>query len=102
MGCFDDYSNAVPRAKTIRGNGINIFLLHVDQCITLNQTKVVTATLISEARLKSLYSRLGFKIIKNFATSTNLKDAGKRFHYDSEKSKALQKERIGLQCYLTI
>ena len=38
MGCFDDYSDAAPRAKTMRGNGITTFLLHVAQCITLNQT----------------------------------------------------------------
>ena len=35
MGCFDDYSDAAPRAKSMRGNGINTFLLHVTQCITL-------------------------------------------------------------------
>ena len=52
IGCFDDYSNAAPRAKTMRGNGINTFFLHADQCITFNQTKFVTATLITQARLK--------------------------------------------------
>ena len=55
MGCFDDYSDAVQPAKTMRGNGITIFLLHVAQCITLSQTNIVTATLITEALLKSLY-----------------------------------------------
>ena len=29
MGCFDDYLNAAPRAKTMRGNGIPTFLFHV-------------------------------------------------------------------------
>ena len=29
MGCFGDYSDAAPRAKTMRGNGITTFLLHV-------------------------------------------------------------------------
>ena len=48
MGWFDDYLDAAPRAKTMRGNGITTFLLHVSQCITLSQTKFVTATLISE------------------------------------------------------
>ena len=38
MGCFDDCSDAEPRAKTMRGNGINTFLLHIFQCITFNQT----------------------------------------------------------------
>ena len=52
MGCFDDYSNAAPHSKTMRGNGINNFLLQVAQCIIFNQTKFVTVTLISKARLK--------------------------------------------------
>ena len=47
MGCFDDYLDAEPRAKIMRGDGITTFLLHVDQCIISNQTKFVTATLIS-------------------------------------------------------
>ena len=64
--------------------------------------KRITATLISETRFKSLYSRLGFKVIKDFATSTNFKEARKRFCYESGKSKALQKQTIGLKCYLTI
>ena len=34
MGCFGDYSDAAPRDKTMRGNGITTFLLHGDQCIT--------------------------------------------------------------------
>ena len=29
MDCFDDYSYAAPRAKTMRGNGITTFLLHI-------------------------------------------------------------------------
>ena len=37
MDCFDDYLDAAPRAKTMRGNGITTFLLHVSQCITLRQ-----------------------------------------------------------------
>ena len=46
MGCFDDYLNAAPRSKTIKGNGITTFLLKFSQCINLNQTKFVTATLM--------------------------------------------------------
>ena len=102
MSCFDYYSEATPRAKTRGGNGITIFLLHVAQCITFNQTIFVAATLIYEARLKALYSRLGFKVIKDFATSPNFKEARKRFHYKSGKSKSLQKQKIGLQYYITI
>ena len=52
MGCFDDYLDSSPRAKTMRGNGITTFLLHVAQCITFRQNNIVTATLISEALLK--------------------------------------------------
>ena len=37
MGCFDDYSDAAPRAKTMRGNGVTNFIFHVSQCITFNQ-----------------------------------------------------------------
>ena len=36
MDGFDDYSDASPRAKKMRGNGITTFLLYVDQCITFN------------------------------------------------------------------
>ena len=37
MVCFDDYSDAAPRAITMRGNGITTFLLHVAQCINLRK-----------------------------------------------------------------
>ena len=78
MGCFDDYLYAAPHAKTIRGNCITNLLLHVAQCITFDQRKFAAATLIAEDRLKSLYSRLCFKIIKGFATSPNYEDADHR------------------------
>ena len=41
MGCFDDYSDVGPRAKTMRGNGITTFPLHLAQCITFNQTSLL-------------------------------------------------------------
>ena len=41
MGYFDDYSDAAPCAKTMKGNGITTFLLHVAQCITLRQKKLL-------------------------------------------------------------
>ena len=72
-----------------RGGGITTFLLHVSQCITFNQTKLVTETLISEELLKSLYSRLGFKVIKDFATYPHFEETLKIFHYESGKSKEL-------------
>ena len=92
--CFDDYSDASPRAKTMRGNGITTFLLQISQCITFCQKKFVTATLIDEASLKSFYSELGFKVIKDFATSPNFQVARKRFHYESGKSEELQKKQL--------
>ena len=90
MGCFDDYSDAAPRAKTMRGNGITTFLLHVAQCITFHQNNIVTATLIANSLLKSFYSMLVFKVIKDFATSPHFEVARKRSNYESGKSKTLQ------------
>ena len=102
MGCFDDYSDNGPHSKTMRVYGITNFILHVSQCIIFNQTKFVTSTIIANDWLKSLYSRLCYKIIKDFTTSTNFKEACKQFHYESGKSNLFQKQTIGLQCYLTI
>ena len=102
MGFFDDYPDAAPRAKRMRGGVITTFLLHVYQCITINQNKIVTATLISKVSLKPLYSSLVLKVIKYSTTSPNFEKACKIFHYESGKSKALQKQTIGLKFYLTI
>ena len=52
--------------------------------------------------MNSLYSRLSFEVIKDFAASPNFEKARKQFYYKSGKSKALQKPTVGLQCYLTI
>ena len=52
--------------------------------------------------MKSLYSKLGFKVIKDFATFPNYKNACKQFNYESGKSNALQRKTVGLQCYPTI
>ena len=83
MGFLDDYSDAAPKGKSIRGNGITTFLLHIALCIFFNQTNRVKTILISDALLKSFYSRLGFKVIKDFATSTNFEEACRRFHYET-------------------
>ena len=91
MGCFDDYSDALPSSKTRKRNGITMFILHVVQCITFNQTQFVAAKITAKALLKSLYSRLGFKVTKDFATFTNSEKARKRFHYESGKYKELLK-----------
>ena len=102
MGCFDDYLYDAPHDKNIRVNGITNFLLHVSQCITFRQTNFVAETFTSEASLNSFYSRLGFKVIKDFATSNNFEEACKLFNYKSGKSRALQKQKIVLQCHQTI
>ena len=73
MGFLDYYSNAEPNHKRIRGNGITTFLLHIAQCIIFNQTSRVKKILIDDALMKSFYSRLGFKVIKDFADSQILK-----------------------------
>ena len=87
MGFFDDYSDADTNHKIIRGNGITIFLLHVAQCIIFNQTSRVKTILIYDSSLKSFYSRLGFKVIKDISTSTNFEEARSQFYYETEKSK---------------
>ena len=33
MGSLDDYSDAAPQGKSMRGNGITKFHLHVAQCL---------------------------------------------------------------------
>ena len=98
MGFLDDYSDADPNHKSIRVNGITTFLFHVAQCILFCLTNCVKTILISDASLKSFYSRLGFTVIKDLVTSTTFEAASSRFHYEKGKSKAEQKQTIGLQC----
>ena len=50
MGCFDDYSDADPLAKNMRGNSITIFLLHVTQCITFHQIFFLQQHLLTRHR----------------------------------------------------
>ena len=102
MGFLDDYSDADPNHKSIRGNDITTFLFHVAQYIIFNLTNHVKTILIANVSLKTFYSRLGFLVIKDFATSTTFEAARRRFHYDTGKSKAVQKKTIGLQCLYTI
>ena len=75
MGFLDDYSDDDPNHKRIRENGITTFLFHVYQCILFRLTNCVKTILIANASLKSFYSRLGFTVIKHFATSTNFEEA---------------------------
>ena len=102
MGFLDDYSDADPNQKSIRGNVITKFLFHVAQCILFCLIFFVKTILIANASLKSFYSRLGFTVIKYFATSTIFEAARIKFHYEKEKSKAEQKQTIVLQCLYTI
>ena len=99
MGLFDDYYDADPNQKSIRGNVNNKFLFHVAQCIIFNQTNRVKTILIANASLKSFYSRLGFKVTKYFATSTNFEEACSRFHYETGKSKAEQEKLLAYSVY---
>ena len=62
----------------------------------------VKTILIANVSLKTFYSRLGFSVIKYFATSTNFEAARSRFNYDTGKSKADKTKTIGLQCLYTI
>ena len=99
MGFLDDYSDADPNHKSIRGNGITTFIFHVAQCIIFCQTNSVKTILIANASLKSFYSRLCFTVIKDFVTSTAFEAARSRFHYETGKSKADQKKKLAYSVY---
>ena len=88
MGFLDDYSDADPNHKSIKGNGITTFIFHVAKCIIFNLTNHFKTILISNVSLKTFYSRLGFTVIKDFVTSTTFEAARSRFHYEKGKSKA--------------
>ena len=85
MGFLDDYSDADPNHKSIRGNGITTYLFHVAQCILFCLTNSVKTILIANASLKKFYSRLGFTVIKDFVTSTTYEASRSRFHYETGK-----------------
>ena len=53
-----------------------------------NKKNHVKTKVIAYASLKSFYPRLGFTVIKDFATYTNFEAACSRFHYEKGKSKA--------------
>ena len=94
MGFLDNYSNADPNNKSIRGNGITTFIFHVAQCIIFNLTNHVKTILIANVSLNTFYSRLGFTVIKDFVTSTTFEADRRRFHYDTGKYKADQKKLL--------
>ena len=99
MGFLDDYYDAAPKEKSIRENGITAFVLHFAQCLIFNKKNCVKTTLIADALLKSFYSRLGFKVTKDFATSINFEEARKRFCYETGISKADQKKILAYNVY---
>ena len=99
MGFLDDYSDADPNHKSIRVNGITKFLFHVAQCIIFHLKNCVKTILISNASLKSFYSRLGFTVIKDFVTSTHFEAARSRFRYETGKSKADKKKPLAYSVY---
>ena len=101
MGFLDDYSDADPNHKIIRRNGITTFLFHAAQFIIFNITNHVKTIVIANVSLKKFYSRLGFSVIKDFATSTPFESARRRFHYDTGKSKEDEIKTIGLHCLYT-
>ena len=80
-GILDNYSDAAPDNKSIRGLGSATLLLHIAQCFAFLQTQHVTAILIAENTLHSFYTQLGFKKIKDFKSLPKFKDARQRFHY---------------------
>ena len=75
MGCFDDYSDAAPHAKIMRGGWYYFVSFECCPMYHCQSKYFFTATLIYEDRLKSLYSRLGFRVIKYLAASPNFKEA---------------------------
>ena len=90
MGFLDDYSDADPNHKSIRGNGITTFLFNVAQCIIFNLTNHVKTILIANVSLKTFYSRLGFSIIIDFATSTTFEAAPRHFIIIQENLKKMR------------
>ena len=90
MGFLDDYSDYDPNHKSIRVNSITTFLFQVTQCIIFFLRNCVKTIIIANASLKSFYSRLGFTVIKDFATSTTFEAARSQFHYKKVKYKAEQ------------
>ena len=102
MGFLDYYSSAYPNHKSIRGNGITTFLLHVAQCIIFNLTNHVKTIIIANVSLKTFYSRLGFKVfLKILWLLIILNRLAANLIMRKENLKHIRKN-IGLQCLHTI
>ena len=54
----------------------------------------LTVKIIAEASLKSLYSKLDFKVINHFTTSINFEKARKWFHYESGNPNHCRNEQL--------
>ena len=100
MHSFEVNSNESACRKSERLGLEQVF--HVDQCILFHLTNCVKTILIAGGSLKWFYSRLGFTVIKDFVTSTTFEAARSRIHYEKGKSKAEQKQTIGLKCLYII
>ena len=61
MGFLDDYSDADPNHKSIRGNGITTFLFHVAQCIIFNLTNQVKKIHWMLKKIKNWQDKIGRK-----------------------------------------
>ena len=59
MGFLDDYSDADPNHKSIRGNGITTYLFHVAQCIIFCLINSVKTILNANASLKTFLFKVG-------------------------------------------
>jgi hypothetical protein len=97
--CFDDYLDASPLVKTMRGTGFTVFILHIAQCMAFHKSKWLNTTLVAEFKLKSFYSKLRFKVIKDFAQSPIMEVARPRFHFEGSDSNVNKKKTIGMPCY---
>ena len=98
-GILDNYSDAAPDNKSIRGLGSATLLLHIAQCFAFLQTQHVTAILIAENTLHSFYTQLGFKKIKDFKSLPKFKDARQCFHYANHTD---EDKIVAYKCLQTI
>ena len=74
MDFFDDYSDADPNHKSIRGNGITTFLFHVSLCIIFNLKNHDKKILIANVSLKIFYSCFNLICWIENNTLGNMKD----------------------------
>ena len=66
MGFLDDSSDADTNQKSIRGNVITTFLLHVAQCIIFNKTNRVKTILICQCIVEVILFKVRFQGYSRF------------------------------------